>query len=270
MPGGIDYSKWDNLDEYSSSDDGEQNDSSDNVRVTQLDAPSQVTFGGEDASTPTIMPSSSCKAPAIESANGIGTAEVTNTKSTLLSDHNETDPYYDWQEKGGMVSITSSSNHNRRLYWSQGRYSVLLRLELFQEEKIKSVQVNGSVSYRDRFCAVGSSRPTIQVHSTSAAAAKSEELKLLLEGELPHAVHFSEDEDEIEWSVERSNRDERFLTITLFKASPIQDVSVWWQRPLMAFDEIEIETKSDSGPQSFQQAWEEAHKIFQQRRQPSS
>ena len=54
MPGGIDYSKWDNLDEYSSSDDDEQDESSKNVRVTQLDGPSQVTFGGEDASSPTI------------------------------------------------------------------------------------------------------------------------------------------------------------------------------------------------------------------------
>ncbi|KAL3933848.1 MAG: hypothetical protein SGBAC_010216, partial [Bacillariaceae sp.] len=139
---------------------------------------------------------------------------------------------------------------------------------LFDEEKVKAVKVRGAVSYRDRFCAVSSSRPTIQVVSSATATSD-----LLLEGELPHAVHFAEDDDdddnEIEWEVERSTTNERFLTITLNKAVPVQDVAVWWRRPLMELQEIDIganETNKGSS-QSFQQAWEEAHKVFKQRRQ---
>jgi len=87
---------------------------------------------------------------------------------------------------------------------------VILRLEVFKEEKVKAMELTGAVAYADRFCAVSSSKPTIQVLSTCNV--------ILLEGELPHAVHFAQDDDNIDWLIERSFKNERFLAITLYKA----------------------------------------------------
>lgn len=260
-------------------------------RVTRLDGPSQVTFGGGgDIAT---SPSSRSRTSNVQRSDGTDAsinhtiADPRNALSTTTSRREDSstsipttstsksvNPNPDstacdsWQEKGGMVSIVSSSAESRRLYWSQDRYSVVLRMELLSaEEKVQTIEVEGAVPYQDRFCAVGTTKAILRAFSASPDLPKKQ---LLLEGELPHAVHYAEDDDNIEWSVERSRHNERFLTITLYKAAPVQGVSIWWRRPFMEFDEIDDITSDDASnrrSQSFQQAWEEAHKIFQERRQ---
>jgi len=254
MPGGIDYSKWDNF-EDSSSDEEE----SSNVRVTTLDGPSKVTIGGEqDGSVATIVPSStSLRTTAVAVNSNEGSKFALEGKFEQKASSNN-DSYSSWRECGAMVEIASKKSQ-RRLFWSQDRYSVLLRLELFKEEKVKAMELTGAVAYADRFCAVSSSKPTIQVLSTCN--------DMLLEGELPHAVHFAQDDDSIDWLIERSFKNERFLAITLYKAVPIQDVAIWWRRPLIGFDEIDVGVQSKKDPQSFQKAWDEAHEKFRERRQ---
>ena len=131
----IDYSKWDNLDEYSDSDDDDDEQQQDNApRVTRLDGPSQVTFGGatnrnsNDAPSVTIRPSQA----STNSSNSATTTAALNPnkqsaqppgKSSKNPDtKNATSQEYNmWQEKGGMVSIDASDNSQRRLFWSQSQ-----------------------------------------------------------------------------------------------------------------------------------------------------
>jgi hypothetical protein len=249
MQGTIDYSKWDHLDEYSDDDDQDIGDQT-APRVTRLDGPSQVTFGGDGGAS--ISPPQPVVAAAADPPKPTGES-VSNSPAVAAKG----DPYQSWKASGGVETTTA----DRRLFWSQDRYSVCIRLELAKEEKINSIEVKGAVSYANRFCAVGTAKPKLIVHSTDMAC--------LVDGELPHPVHFAQDEDEIEWSVERSSSDERFLAITLYKAVPMQDLSIWWRRPLMSFDEIELGKDSNKTSKDFQNAWEEAHRLFREKKRSS-
>ena len=121
------------------------------------------------------------------------------------------------------------------------------------------------LSYADRFCAVGTTKPTLSVSSSSSL--------IILQGDLPHPIHFAQDEDEIEWCIERSVFGERFLTISLYKAVPMQGLTIWWRRPMMEFDEIDIpdiKSNQSSSSKEFLSAWEEAHRIFRENKKRSS
>lgn len=256
----IDYSKWDHLDEYSDDEgnaDGGNADEEATPRVTRLDSPSQVTFGGGDGSA-SIAPSR------IESTAKLSTSTslATNTKPSNFAKSTTTDSgdaYVTWTTKGGTL-VTSL---DRRLFWSQDRYSVTIRLELVpKEEKVQDIHAEGVVPHADRFCAVGTIKPQIRVQSTAGS--------VLLEGELPHPIHYAQEEDEIEWSVERSCLDERFLAITLYKAVPMHGMSIWWRRPMLHFEEMEVEKQEPSQTsQEFLQAWEEAHRLFREKKRSS-
>ena len=262
----IDYSKWDNLDEYSSSDD---EDKPSGARVTRLDETSQVTFGGSDDGSASITPST----VPVRSANNVAAETVSSTANTVSSIHHSTaknkkensgnDNFSTWKTKGGLVM----TRDNRRLFWSQDRYSVCIRLELVSDESIQNVQGTGLVSYADRFCAVGTTKPTLSVSSSSSSSSL-----IILQGDLPHPIHFAQDEDEIEWCIERSVLEERFLTITLYKAVPMQGLAIWWRRPMMEFAEIDnpdIKSNQSSTSKEFLSAWEEAHRIFRENKKKS-
>ena len=165
----IDYSKWDNLDEYSDDDDEVNEDSSSTPRVTRLDAPSRVTFGGGLA-TAESQSSTSNKSTTTSS----NTAVSKSTQAAAPTVANEA-----WTQKGGVVTTSS----NRQLYWSQDRYSVSLRFEVEGDEKIQSVQALGVLPYADRHCAVGSTKPQLKICNN---------ISCLLEGDLPHQVHLAQ------------------------------------------------------------------------------
>ena len=289
----IDYSKWDNL-EVSSSDDDDDDDYNDDdtmttPRVTRLDAPSKVTFGGNNnnstAAHVNIEPSSS------SISTPTPQALIANTKTVGSSG---SAPPASWTERGGLVTVTTG---NRKLYWTQDRYSVTLRLELnggggegessseLEEEKVQSVDVDGILPYSDRFSAVGSTKPILRCQSKSSRGGI-----VVLEGELPHPVHLAEEDDDgvVDWSVDVRDDDDdnsnknscccRFLMITLYKAVPMQGLSVWWRRPLMEFPELldldrargvdpnnsSSGTGTATASQDFLKTWEEAHKIFRE------
>lgn len=250
----IDYSKWDNLEEYSSSSEDETEKEGTGARVTRLDAPSQVTFGGnDDDRSATITPSpSTASQPAVVPKTSVGKSMTFKHKDS----GDDPSAYQAWKAKGGLVMTEDT----RRLFWSQDRYSICIRLELLKDETIQSIQGTGVVPYTDRFCAVGTTKPTLSVTSSLSV--------LILQGELPHPIHFAQDEDEIEWSIERSHLDERFLIMTLYKAVPMQGISIWWKRPMMKFDEIinpEWKDKqSSTASKEFLSAWEEAHRLFRE------
>jgi hypothetical protein len=293
----IDYSKWDNLDEYSdddsdddndgdvgNGDDGRSSSSSMTPRVTRLDGPSKVTFGGSSASSTTTTPlinieptssslSSSCRS---SSDDNISTA---TTKLSLTPNNDENILRSSWTERGGLVesestTIIDGNPQKRKLYWSQDRYSVTLRLELLlhghnnnngeeeeKQEKIQSVDVNGILPFSDRFCATGSTRPVLQCQGSITNANNNNKviginnsknnsigpnnLVLLLEGELPHPVYIAEDDDDVDWSVVKDNSSRRFLMITLYKAVPMQGLFVWWRRHMMKFPELDLQQVKD-------------------------
>lgn len=254
MPGGIDYSKWDHLDEYSDDDDQGVEDQT-TPRVTRLDGLSQVTFGGLEGSA-SISPSHSDVAGAGHpkpTREFVPASKTASGKSTTLTPKG--DSYQIWKENGGEETIPGNQ---RRLFWSQDRYSVCIRIELGNGDKVDSVIVGEAFPFADRFCAVGTVKPKLTV--------KLADTSCLVEGELPHPVHLAQDEDEIEWSVERSPSDARFVAIALYKAVPMQGLSLWWRRPFMSFDEIELGKESTKTSNEFLEAWEEAHRLFREKR----
>ena len=300
----IDYSKWDNLDEYSDDDDddndgdiGNSDDGMTQPRVTRLDGPSKVTFGGGSSSssstatttsliniepTSSSLSSSSCR----NSNDDKFSTATTKLSSTPNNDENSSSS---WTERGGLVEsesttiVVDGNPQKRKLYWSQDRYSVTLRLELHlhghtnnnygeedeeeeKREKIQSVDVNGILPFSDRHCATGSTRPVLRcqgiitnannnnINKTKVIGGNKNNnnidpnnLVLLLEGELPHPVYIAEDDDDddVDWSVVQDNSSRRFLMITLYKAVPMQGIFVWWRRPLMHFPELDLQQVKD-------------------------
>ena len=57
------------------------------------------------------------------------------------------------------------------------------------------MNVDGLLPYTDRHCAVGSVHPTFTITLKGSM--------MLLQGELPHPVHLAEDDDKIDWLMER-------------------------------------------------------------------
>jgi hypothetical protein len=246
MPSGgdIDYSKWDHLEDYSDDDDDEEVTTSSTPRVTRLDAPSQVTFGGGAA---TLQTSSKQQQQTVTTTSAI-TPAASSTKASGTSDDDNT-----WTQKGGQATIPSL---NRQVYWTQDRYSATLRLELF-DGKVTNVKVEGVLPYADRHAAVGSTKPRLQI--------LLDDNNVLYEGDLPHPVHLAQEDEDIDWSFER-RQGNRFVVTTLYKAVPMQGLTVWWKRPLMEVPEIEMENEKPGASQEFLQAWEEAHRMFREKK----
>ena len=257
----IDYSKWDNLDVSSSEDEAENP----TPRVTRLDEPSKVTFGGDGSIS--AFPQGQTQTPPLQPI------DVASTSPRPKSSDGTAPP--SWTERGGLLTSDSNTGE-RKLYWAQDRYSVTYRLELRKGEKVRSVVVEGILPYSDRWSAVGSTKPRLVCHSAESG--------IFLEGELPHPVHLAEEDSDdglIDWTVadNKDNNDGRFLTITLHKAVPMQGLSVWWRRPLTKFPESDLEavrgggnvgssgTTNGAASKDFLEAWEEAHKIFREGKQ---
>jgi hypothetical protein len=253
MPGGIDYSKWDNLNEYSDNDDDVEEDTygGQTPRVTRLDAPSSVTFGGGTETIETTA-SPSPPVPPASTASHFSKAVSQPAASTSKKARNDDQ----WREKGGLVTTSL----NRELYWTQDRYSVTLRCQMFEAEKPKTIAVEGIEPYSSRHCAMGANKPRLQVVGNDGV--------VMLEGDLPHPVHLANDEDDVDWSVERDlgTDTKKFVTITLYKAVPMQGLFVWWKRPLMDFDEVTLDQESSAASKDFLQAWEEAHRLFKEKK----
>jgi len=302
---GIDYSKWDYLDEYSD-DDNDKNNNEESAgnscpssmipRVTRLDEPSKITFGGSSESlsstTPISIKPMTMESIIIKENHSEFRNETTAVNTECNNSSSPPCQPASWTERGGLVvsesmTIDGKVAQKRILCWSQDRYSVTLRLELHEqsnreeEEQIHSVNVEGILPFCDRFCATGSTRPVVRCEGiittkkqiVVANNDKTNNTLVLFEGELPHPVHLEEDDDNVDWSISRDNSNHRFLTITLYKAVPMHGLSVWWRRPMMKFPELDLEqvkdqstigTTAGTSSQNFLKSWEEAHKMFRE------
>jgi hypothetical protein len=294
---GIDYSKWDHLDEYSDDED-EQQDQGSSPQVTQLDAPSRVTFGGGSAEITAQSTAPNTSSPSAMAVQKLSKPTSINTSACIYKDDNDTSKK--WTQNGGLV--TTETGH--KLYWSQDRYAVTFRLALDDHVKAKDlkVHVEGMLPYSDRNHAVGSTKPVLQImilpttSPTTAAIATATATPLLqgdlpilpttspttaaiatatatplLQGDLPHPVHWAQEDEEekiMDWSIERCSGSTNFLVFSLRKAVPMQGMFVWWRRPLLSFPEVDVPAASSTNTtsQEFSNAWEEAHKLFREKR----
>jgi hypothetical protein len=318
----IDYSKWDNLDCSSSSEDENGDAGNGPARVTKLDGPSQVTFGGGlDRSTMQIEPSSfsapvAAASPASPPVTTTGAssavADSRKTKTLDLAEQRDQEQKQ-WTDKGGMVQVPCSSwsgsaspvRPTCQLYWSQTRYAVTLRLEFVQGGEMSAstsptihskdirVTVEGILPFQERQMAVGTFKPKLHVYGNTATNEKI----VLLQDELPHPVHLPQDEEEeigdlkhgqaggrpIDWVIERQvMTDAPYISITLFKAVPMMGMSIWWKRPLISVPDLDHDvispgdranssnTGNTNNGQAFAQAWEEAHRMFREKRRQES
>lgn len=231
----IDYSKWDH---FQDSDDEEEQDT-DAPHVTRLDQPSRITTTQGQEGFTVLSEEKKKQAAAAASA-------VKANSSTDLPEA--------WTEKGGVAELPEATIH-----WTQDRYSVTMRV-VAPEHISFCVKVEGILPYVDRNCAATTASSPRLVVSRKDKKSASEQT-VWFQGDLPHAVHLAQDEEEdVDWTVERING-VPCLTLTLYKATPMVGVFVWWKRPLVQCPEIEWRSETDANS-SFQQAWEEAHEQF--------
>jgi len=224
---GIDYSKWDHFGD--SSDDEEEQQPF--PRVTRLDTPSRI------------------------STTTDGTIHVTKSNtsdaSTEMNHNNKSKTFsQEWTCKGGKLK---THNNGATLYWSQDGETVILRLTVPTDTRSSDVTVvlEGAVSHQDCHCAtLTEKRPTLTVTINTV---------VVLEGELPYPVFM--EEDILDWTLETCDEKNKHLVISLNKAMPMPGMTLWWTRPMIQFEEIQL---LETGNTSFQQAWDEAHAQFQQ------
>jgi hypothetical protein len=287
----IDYSKWDHIEDESSDEDVQDNDVRSDMavmpRVTRLNAPSKVTFGGNQNNNNNNNNNDRIVNVEESSTQAMPTTTASSLSSSTtktLTQSRSTTQVENWTQKGGVVVVTTTNHDttNRQLYWCQDRYSVTLRLTLKEDEKVESVKIDGILSYADRHSATGTTtKPHLTCRRVKQQSKDTEDTNnvIILEGDLPHPVHYAEDDDEdIDWCIVRDddgsnnhqNNSTRYLQITLYKAVPMVGMFVWWRRPLMQYSEIESWMGDHNNYEEFRHAWEEAHKIFQQNRQQSN
>lgn len=228
--GGIDYSKWDHFGDDSASED---DDASPSPRVTRLDQPSRVTFGG--GSEPQISHDSSVAAKA-----SVETKVATEETGKIPAA---------WTVKGGVVE-----EHN--LYWTQDRDSAELRFGLSASSSSKvewQCRVNGILPYSQRHAAVAAEPPTLVIQRDT---------EIWFQDTLPHAVHAAQDEDTVDWSIEVYNNT-KFLVVTLYKATPVPNVTIWWKQPTTSSPTIALDWQSAKS--DWTKVWDEAHAQFRQK-----
>lgn len=231
---GIDYSKWDHFDDSSCSSSEEEHPY---PRVTRLEAPSQVST--RDDGTISIQQTSSTH-------DSTGASIPISTKTKKKKSIN--DYIQEWTLHGGTCGDTSL------LYWSQDRETVVLRMEIEKRRANSSIHVTlqGALPYRNRHCATTETCHLCITHENDV---------VMLEGDLPHPVYVQDDDDDVEWMVETVLQ-HKYLVITLYKATPMPNMTLWWKRPMTQFQEINGIVPTTSNSSKFQEAWTRAHDEF--------
>ena len=155
------------------------------------------------------------------------------------------------------------------------------------------VQVTNMLSFADRHVATAQhqqqQQPVLTIQPKSANNNNNHKNRTpppwSIQETLPHPVHRAEDDEDedddddsqkgntIDWNLEtwgskdsNDNNNMKYLTITLYKAVPMQGLTLWWNRPFLSCPETDISSwrKEATGGNStsFEQAWKEAHATF--------
>jgi hypothetical protein len=260
----IDYSKWDKIDYGSSSDEEEEEEDISQPQVTKLDKPSKITRTA-DGSLIIHEQQQNHDAATEASPSAIGRPVAssslvdTETKNNPSSLDNYAVPD-SWTEKGSAEIVQDCY-----LYWCQDRYSVTLRLAVPDHGKW-TCNVSNLLAYEDRLIAVGNTPKSVL-----EIKRKDKETIVLFKKELAYPVHAAEDEEGgggVDWSIENRGPG-KYMTITLYKAVPMEGITIWWKRPLAEMEEISLDWR-DQTSGAFQDAWKEAHEKFREKRRESN
>jgi hypothetical protein len=275
MSKGIDYSKWNHFGESS---DDEESPAAIIPRVTRLDAPSQVSTSVDG----TIHVSSSCS-----SKSNTSSIKTTTTTTTTTTNKTMEDAIQEWTSNGSVVTLQHHEESHTdddecgitRLYWSQTRETVSIRIEVPAHTRARNVQVllHGAVSvphhHHDRTTTTSAAvawtqpRPTLKITTTATTRqddATSQRM-VLLEGTLAYPVYV-EEEDGLDWTLE-SAHEKKYIVVTLDKVTPAAGMTLWWTRPIEGIMEEVVHPQLDrrnGGGSSFPQAWKEAHEQFRE------
>jgi hypothetical protein len=302
MARNVDYSKWDrmNFSDSDNSDDDNDNNGEQGTgpcRVTRLDQPGRVTIlpDGQvnveetsSASAATSVPSSNATPAKVAlpptSTPATKTAIADTTFSPQEASHTTPTPKppASWTSKGGFVEA-------QNLYWSQDRYAVTLRFQLpvsataSVEPKPKLAAgvlpwicyVTGLLPYNQRHAAVQS--PTTDLSATLVIIDNTTGSEYFRD-HIAYPIHAAQDDDDddaedhlTDWSIETWPADSpnKYLIVTLNKATPVPNMTIWWRRPVRSCPEIEMTTdhSASQSQTTFAAAWEQAHEQFLQGRQ---
>ena len=275
MSSRIDYSKWDNL-ELSDDDSINQGSSGggrSGVRVTRLDSPSSVTFGGRRKEVTAVSKNLPCSSKPLvggENPSPVPLGPPSQVSQSVTESKGSPPP--SWVDKGGAQTLDNGT----QLFWSQDRYSVTLRLAITSgERKHWFLQLKGHVSaFRDRNVAVSSERARLIIwRSSSSDGVGVGGSTFLVDDTIPYPVHWEEgceEDEEVDWSIEEGHHLREgsvYFAVTLHKASPMDGLVLWWKRPLEQCKEIDpqIAKTSSSTSMEFQQTWKDAHEQFRQK-----
>ena len=96
--------------------------------------------------------------------------------------------------------------------------------------------------------------------------------RIVFQGMLPHPIHLAEDEENVEWELVSHHAMKKVLRITFQKALPMQGLTMWWDRPLLHFPKINLQTDIQGRNSSsikdntkMKQVWDEAHTLFREK-----
>jgi hypothetical protein len=329
----VDYSKWDRMN-FSDSDDSDDDDSSDSnnqdekqgggpgnssnsnsdlCRVTRLDRPSRVTVAPNGqvnveetvsasasvspARIAAALPPSTSLPPTIVTETTGASAAAAECPSSTQDEASKETPTSttptarpaSWTSRGGFVEASN-------LYWSQDRYTVVLRFQLPPAATIAvsaagvtsrsrpawDCRVMGLLPYEQRHAAVQSLTTD---YSASLVITNNTTKTEYFRDYVAYPVHAAQGDDvdtddiETDWSIETwpaaSECGHKYLMVTLHKATPVPNMTIWWRRPFRSCPEIDLtppasadDTPKDanSSKNAFAVAWEQAHAQFRQGR----
>jgi hypothetical protein len=301
MARNIDYSKWDRM-KFSDSESDSSDDEKETgpCRVTRLDQPGRVTIlpdgqvnveetsSSASASAATSIPSSSAApiAAALPPSSTPTTKTAITDTTTSSKDASQETPTHapkppaSWTSRGGFVEASN-------LYWSQDRYTVTLRFQLpvsaatSTKPKAKldagvlpwDCHVTGILPYNQRHAAVQSLTTDLSATLVITDNTNGSEY---FRDHVAYPIHAAQDDDDdddnnlTDWSIETWPADSpnKYLIVTLSKATPVPNMTIWWRRPVRSCPEIELTTDhQNTSTSTFAAAWEQAHAEFRQGRQ---
>ena len=174
------------------------------------------------------------------------------------------------------------------MYWGQDRYTVQLRFKLpvaasaTPKAKLAAgvlpwdCHVTGILPYNQRHAAVQS--PTTDLSAVLVITDNTTGTEYFRD-HVAYPIHAAQDDDDdvddddddhlTDWSIETwpADSSNKYLIVTLNKATPVPDMTIWWRRPVKSCPEIELtDNHASKNTNTFAAAWEQAHAQFLQGR----
>jgi len=229
----VDYSRWDAL-EVS---DDEDDDRRARPQVTKLEGPTTIELGHGRPRKAAPVPAPPrivevAEAPAAPPA-APPAAAAPAVDAASPEEH--------------VARITANGGRANEYFWSQTKATVTAHF-----------LVPAGTRARDVRLSVGE-EGEVAVRVGGQAA---------VEGRLRHRVKAPEDDLELDWElVDLPGLDSRLVRVTVDKEAP-QGVALWWDSLLQGGPTIDVgslQGRDAAGQRSFAEAWEEAHRIFQEK-----